>query len=188
MSSVKMINESTLKWMKKALSVGKKALEVKEVPVGCVLVYKDETVIGEGHNLTNHTKNPTRHAEFVAIDQALDWCVNNNLEWLEVFKSTTLYVTCEPCIMCASALRHMAISKCVYGCSNERFGGCGSVLDLSNNNVMNSGWSYSIESDVCADLAITLLKAFYSEENPFAPDPKSKKNRVKTELELLNDT
>ena len=59
---------SHLKWMREALSVGKRALELKEVPVGCVIVYDElDTIIGHGHNLTNVSKNPTRHAEFEAI-------------------------------------------------------------------------------------------------------------------------
>lgn len=177
------INSKYLKWMKQALVVAKKGLEMKEVPVGCVLVYKDEIVIGESHNLTNLTKNPTRHAEFVAIDQALEWCVQNNLEWKEIKESTILYVTCEPCIMCASALRNMGISECYYGCSNERFGGCGSVLEICKSEKSeNPGSSYPVTKGVYADLAIKLLQAFYSGENPTAPDPKCKKQRLKTEL------
>ena len=62
-----LVSSSHLKWMKEALEVAKKALEFKEVPVGCVIVYNDATVIGKGHNLTNVLKNPTRHAEFEAI-------------------------------------------------------------------------------------------------------------------------
>lgn len=174
------MNETRSLWMKQAIRLGKKALEVKEVPVGCVLVYKNETIIGEGHNLTNQTKNPTRHAEFVAIDEALSWCTRNHLDRAEVFHSTALFVTCEPCIMCASALRLLGLSECVYGCSNDRFGGCGSVLDLSGS--VGQGEPFPVVSGVCADLCVNLLKAFYSNENPFAPNPKSKKNRSKAEF------
>lgn len=60
-----------IKWMKEALSVAKKALMAKEVPVGCVIVYNDETIIGSGHNLSNLLKNPTRHAEFSAIGKLI---------------------------------------------------------------------------------------------------------------------
>lgn len=177
------MSANNLKWMKQALVVAKRALEMKEVPVGCVLVYRNETVIGEGHNLTNHTKNPTRHAEFVAIDEALEWCADQKLDWHDVFSSTTLYVTCEPCIMCASALRRMSIAECVYGCSNDRFGGCGSVMDLSSQETgENAGTPFPVTKGVCADLAVKLLQTFYSCENPFAPEPKNKKNRIKTEL------
>lgn len=182
MSSI--VSSNYLKWMKKALEVAKRGLESKEVPVGCVLVYNDETIIGEGHNLTNISKNPTLHAEFVAIDQGLEWCKQKSLEWKEVFKKTTLYVTCEPCIMCASALRNMEISECYFGCSNDRFGGCGSVLNLcSSDHSENSGFPYTVTKGVYPDLAVKLLQAFYSGENPTAPDPKCKKKRLKTELD-----
>ena len=60
---------SHLKWMKEALNVANKALAFKEVPVGCVIVYEDTSIIGQGHNLTNVLKNPTRHAEFEAIGE-----------------------------------------------------------------------------------------------------------------------
>lgn len=175
------INSNNLKWMKKALTIAKKGLEAKEVPVGCVLVYQNETVIGEGHNLTNFTKNPTRHAEFVAIDQALEWCTQNKLDWKNVFRNTTLYVTCEPCIMCTSALRQIGIGQCFFGCSNERFGGCGSVLNICNSNDSDD-LSFQVVKGVEADLAIKLFQAFYSGENMAAPEPKCKKNRLKTEL------
>lgn len=169
-------------WMKQALTIAKKGLDMKEVPVGCVLVYKNESIIGQGHNLTNLTKNPTQHAEFVAIDQALEWCFQKQLDWKDVFKSTSLYVTCEPCIMCTSALRILNIAECVYGCSNERFGGCGSVLSLSSAGSNNHGSDFPVINGIYADSAINLLKAFYSNENPFSPNPKSKKNRTKIEL------
>lgn len=175
--------ENSIKWMKKALLVAKSALELKEVPVGCVLVYKNESIIGQGHNLTNLTKNPTRHSEFIAIDEALKWCSDRSLVWQDVFKETTLYVTCEPCIMCASALRVVHISDCVYGCSNERFGGCGSVLNV-NDDANNAGPVLNVTKGVCSELAIKLLQAFYSNENPFAPEPKVKENRVKTSVNL----
>ncbi|CAF0829994.1 unnamed protein product [Brachionus calyciflorus] len=173
-----------IKWMKEALNVGKKALDVKEVPVGCVIVYQDKEIIGRGHNLTNILKNPTRHAEFQAIDEAFEWCRKNEKNWLNVFEQAVLYVTCEPCIMCASALRRVNLVNCVYGCSNERFGGCGSVLNIStsNNEELNFGKNMTITKGVCEDLAIKLLQSFYACENPFAVEPKSKENRTKPEL------
>ncbi|XP_021114975.1 tRNA-specific adenosine deaminase 2 isoform X2 [Heterocephalus glaber] len=88
-------------------------------------------------------KNPpfqaTRHAEMVAIDQVLDWCHQNGQSPSSVFEHTVLYVTVEPCIMCAAALRLMKIPLVVYGCQNERFGGCGSVLDVASADLPNSG-------------------------------------------------
>lgn len=118
-------------WMKRALIVGQKGLSQGEVPVGCVLVLKEE-VISEGHNEVNATMNATRHAEVVAYDKLLNHCQTNDLNIAEVCQHLTVYVTVEPCVMCACALRLAGICQVVYGCNNERFGGCGSVLDVGN--------------------------------------------------------
>ncbi|XP_073075790.1 tRNA-specific adenosine deaminase 2 isoform X1 [Manis javanica] len=98
--------EETEKWMEEAMQMAKQALENIEVPVGCLMVYNNE-VVGKGRNEVNQTKNATRHAEMVAIDQALDWCHRSGKSPSEVFERTVLYVTVEPCIMCAAALRLM---------------------------------------------------------------------------------
>lgn len=168
------------KWMLEALEVAKSALKLKEVPVGCILLDEDDTIIGRGHNMTNLTKNPTRHAEFESIDQALQWCKDENKDWKDVLSKTKLYVTCEPCIMCASALKLLNIKYWVYGCSNERFGGCGSVLDIAKNNEE----SQTIIKGVCEQEAIKLLQCFYAESNPFAPEPRSKENRKKPKIDV----
>ena len=171
-----------IKWMQEALKVGKSALMVKEVPVGCVIVSQHESIIGSGHNLTNLTKNPSRHAEFVAIDAALEHCSNQGLDWKEVFSQSTLYVTCEPCIMCASALTKVNIKKWVYGCSNDRFGGCGSVLNLVEDEDLNK---IEIVKGICEEDAIKLLQLFYTNENPFAPEPRCKENRKKPNIDHI---
>ena len=118
-------------WMKLALAVAQKGLNQGEVPVGCVLVFKDK-VISEGHNEVNATMNATRHAEMVAYDKLLNYCQADDLSVAEVCQHLTAYVTVEPCIMCACALRLAGICQVVYGCDNERFGGCGSVLNIDN--------------------------------------------------------
>ncbi len=105
------------------------ALSQGEVPVGCVIVYNDK-VIGEGCNEANRTKNATRHAEMLAIEGVREYCRLNNVNCQDVLNHSTLYVTTEPCIMCAMALRFVGIKLVVYGCSNPRFGGCGSVLPV----------------------------------------------------------
>lgn len=75
-------------------------------------------------NDTNRSLNGTRHAEFVAIEQIL------TKHPLEILKETVLYVTVEPCIMCASALRQYGIKAVYFGCANERFGGTGGVMNI----------------------------------------------------------
>ncbi|XP_067901666.1 tRNA-specific adenosine deaminase 2 isoform X4 [Heterodontus francisci] len=125
-------------WMEQALSTAKEALENGEVPVGCLMVYQNE-ILGQGRNEVNETKNATSHAEMVAIGQVLEWCHQKGRDLEEVFGHTVLYVTVEPCIMCAAALRLLNIPLVVYGCQNERFGGCGSVLNIPTDDLQYTG-------------------------------------------------
>lgn len=97
--------------------------------MGCIMVYKNQ-IIGTGRNEVNETKNATRHAELVAIDQVKLWCEKRCLCFEEVLGECCLYVTVEPCIMCSAALRYLGVPKVVFGCANERFGGCGSILNI----------------------------------------------------------
>uniref|UniRef100_A0A8C3KCM9 CMP/dCMP-type deaminase domain-containing protein n=1 Tax=Calidris pygmaea TaxID=425635 RepID=A0A8C3KCM9_9CHAR len=134
---------AALAWMDQALDVANEALENGEVPVGCLVVYNGEA-IGRGRNEVNETKNATRHAEMVAIDRVLEWCKQHNRDYTEVFPQSVLYVTVEPCIMCAAALRLMKIPRVIYGCRNERFGGCGSVLSISSDDMVDSGEPFEV--------------------------------------------
>lgn len=99
------------------------ALTSDETPVGCVFV-KDGEIIGRGMNETNRTLNGTRHAEFVAIAGIL------SKNPISILNETDLYVTVEPCVMCASMLRQYGIRAVYFGCWNERFGGTGGVLNM----------------------------------------------------------
>ncbi|XP_062030367.1 tRNA-specific adenosine deaminase TAD2-like isoform X1 [Rosa rugosa] len=99
-------NDDTLKFMELAIEQAKLALDSLEVPVGCVIV-EDGKVIACGRNQTNETRNATRHAEMEAIDTLLKQWREKRLstsEVAEIFSKCNLYVTCEPCIMCAAAL------------------------------------------------------------------------------------
>ncbi|XP_062857273.1 tRNA-specific adenosine deaminase 2 [Trichomycterus rosablanca] len=162
-------------WMTKAFDMAKDALESGEVPVGCLMVYNNE-VLGKGRNESNETKNATRHAEMVALDQVLEWCRLRDLDPNDVCKHTVLYVTVEPCIMCAAALRLLHVPLVVYGCKNERFGGCGSVLDISSDDLPHTGTSFKCIPGHRAEEAVEILKLFYKQENPNAPKPKVRKD------------
>ena len=101
------------------------------MPVGVVFVRRppDSTtprVLARAHNATNATQNGTRHAELVAIDNIL---LRQRLP-ASVLSECDVYVTCEPCIMCAGALALVRVRRVVFGCRNERFGGCGSILSV----------------------------------------------------------
>ncbi|XP_032398695.1 tRNA-specific adenosine deaminase 2 isoform X1 [Etheostoma spectabile] len=168
-------DEEIERWMSSAFDMAKDALENGEVPVGCLMVY-DDKVVGKGRNEVNETKNATRHAEMVALDQLQDWCCHSNLDVSSVCERAVLYVTVEPCIMCSAALRLLNIPVVVYGCRNERFGGCGSVLDVSSAHLPQTGTTFKCVSGHRAEEAVEMLKTFYKQENPNAPKPKTRKD------------
>lgn len=111
------------KWMKLALGEAQKAFDEGEVPVGA-LVIKDSQIIGKGHNQRERLRDPTAHAEILAITAAAnylgDWRLNG----------CTLYVTKEPCAMCAGALVNSRVEKVVFGCYDESEGCCGSLYQI----------------------------------------------------------
>ncbi|KAK2703277.1 tRNA-specific adenosine deaminase 2-like [Artemia franciscana] len=160
-------------FLNSAFDLAHAALSNGEVPVGCVFVYQNQ-VIATGRNEVNETKNATRHAEMICIDQVVSYCQQKNLDIGEVFKNVDVWVTVEPCIMCASALQQLKIRSVYYGCSNDRFGGCGSVLDVAS--VSDS--FPNVVKGLRELEAINLLKDFYKGENPNAPNPKRKDKTV----------
>ncbi|KAI7825894.1 cytidine deaminase-like protein [Kickxella alabastrina] len=159
--------------MRQALNMAQEALQNNEVPVGCVFIHHPTNKqVGQGRNETNLSKNGTRHAEIVAIDLMI-----HHLKYTrEQFAETDLYVTVEPCIMCAAALRLVGIGRVFFGCGNERFGGCGSVLGVHQGVV--DGREYVAEGGFLKDEAVLLLRQFYIKENTEAPQPRKKANRV----------
>lgn len=118
------------RYMTEALLEAEKALEAGEVPIGAVMVRAGE-IIARGHNLRNTAKNPLRHAEIDVIDAAAaivgDWRLED----------CTLYVTVEPCPMCAGAIVQARIPKVVFGTRNPKAGCSGSVLDILHESRLN---------------------------------------------------
>lgn len=157
--------------------MAEEALAASEVPVGCVFV-RDGIIIAKARNRTNELCNATRHAELEAIDSIMaDRSLTPEISEYPL-SNTTLYVTVEPCIMCASALRQMGIKEVFYGCANDRFGGCGSVLGVNERLPHPTHPSYSATGGYYREEAIMMLRRFYITENTNAPIPKSKANRV----------
>ena len=154
--------------------MAEKALELGETPVGCVIVYGGE-VVGSGMNDTNKSLNGTRHAEFLAITELFSSYSPGILQLAD------LYVTVEPCIMCASALRQYGIRTVFFGCGNERFGGTGTVLSIHSDSML--GPPYPSYGGLYRTEAINLLRRFYIQENEKAPKPLPKRER---ELTLLS--
>ena len=115
--------EQHIKYMKEALKLAKKAYTLGEVPIGCVIVYEDK-IIGRGYNRRNTDKNTLAHAEITAINRASKKIGDWRLE------DCTLYVTLEPCQMCAGAIVQSRITNVVMGCMNPKAGCGGSVLNI----------------------------------------------------------
>lgn len=174
-----------IKWMREAIKVAESALEVPEVPVGCIYVH-DGKIIGKGFNATNITLNGTRHSELVGYDMIRQ---KYGEKTKQIFRETDLYVTVEPCIMCASFLRQMGIRKVFFGCGNERFGGNGSILSINTDIPNKVGENIHIDTPYIAypgilnREAIVLLRKFYIKENKKSPNANNKKHR---RLDLQN--
>lgn len=151
--------------MKYCLQLANEALNVGEVPVGCIFLYEKQ-IIAESRNNVNETRNATRHAERNCVDQVVQKYNN----WKDIFEQVTVVVTVEPCIMCTALLFDLKIPKIVYGCNNDRFGGCGSVLSVPTLYQTQC----ELVSGMLKDEAMNLLKTFYSGVNPNAPPSKVK--------------
>ena len=140
------------RFMAAALALAEAAAEKGEVPVGAVVTHKDR-IIGEGHNLREHAKDPTRHAEMMAIEAAAmamgDWRL----------EETSLYVTLEPCPMCAGAIVNARIPLVVYGCDDPKAGAVRTLYTLLNDERLNH--RAEVIPGVLADRAARLLKAFF---------------------------
>lgn len=115
--------EQHIKYMKEALKLAKKAYALGEVPIGCVIVFEDQ-IIAKGYNRRNTDKNTLAHAEITAINRASKKIGDWRLE------DCTLYVTLEPCQMCAGAIVQSRITNVVMGCMNPKAGCGGSVLNI----------------------------------------------------------
>ncbi|KAL4448642.1 hypothetical protein ABPG75_005861 [Micractinium tetrahymenae] len=120
-------SDDDVRYMRAALQQACIAMEESEVPVGCVVV-RDGRVAATGSNKTNAERNGTRHAEFVAIDSLLAQAGGDPAA--AQFHECELYVTCEPCIMCAGALSLLGFRSVTFGCPNDKFGGNGSILSV----------------------------------------------------------
>lgn len=111
------------KYMRAALKLAKKAAELGEVPIGCVIVYEGK-IIGRGYNRRKTDKNTLSHAELIAIRKASKKMGDWRLE------ECTMYVTLEPCQMCAGAIVQARIPRVVIGCMNPKAGCAGSILNI----------------------------------------------------------
>lgn len=134
-------------YMHLALEEARKALDEGEIPVGAVLVRGDE-VLCRAHNLREQTGDPTAHAEIL--------CMRGGAQILGDWRlrGCTLYVTLEPCPMCAGAMTQCQLDHCVFGASDDRMGCCGSVYDLPGDPVLGAStrWESGVLADACRDV------------------------------------
>lgn len=119
------MEERNIYWMNVAISYAKKAYEMGEVPVGAVIVHRDK-IVGYGYNTREHSKNALDHAEIKAIDMACKALGG----WRLV--DCSLYVTLEPCSMCAGACINARIERIYYGAPDVKYGGFGGVVNLND--------------------------------------------------------
>ena len=139
------------KWMQHALALARQAEQRGEVPVGAILVYRDE-IIGEGWNQPISANDPTAHAEIMALRDAASRLDNYRLP------ETTMYVTLEPCPMCAGAIVHARVARLIYAIDDPRTGACGSVFNLVQTDQLNH--RVDVHNGVLADDCRELIQAF----------------------------
>lgn len=142
------------KYMKEALKQAKKAYRLGEVPIGCVIVYEGE-IIGKGYNRRNTDKNTLAHAEITAIKRASKKMGDWRLE------GCTLYVTLEPCQMCAGAIVQARIPEVVIGCMSAKSGCAGSILNILENPAFNH--QALVTSGVLEQKCREMLQKFFVE-------------------------
>jgi tRNA(adenine34) deaminase len=147
-------DQQDLQFMQQALQLAQQAALAGEVPVGAIVV-KDGVIIGRGGNAPIDSHDPTAHAEINAIRQAAQEIGNYRLV------GCTLYVTLEPCAMCAGAIQYARIARLVYGASDPKTGACGSVIDLMGETKLNH--HTTVTSGVLATECGHMLSSFFSE-------------------------
>ena len=145
--------KSLEKYMRLALREARKAASVGEVPIGAVIV-KDDEVVGRGYNRIECDKDPTQHAEMIAIRKA-----SRKLGARRLI-GCTMYVTVEPCSMCAGAAVLARLDKVVAGAESDKSGACGSVKDILTSDSLNHQVEYvtGVLKDECAELISGFFK------------------------------
>ena len=140
--------------MREALIEAEKAYALGEIPCGAVIVFNGE-IIARAHNTNRMDNNPTRHAEVIAVERAAGHLGNERLG------GCSLYVTKEPCVMCAGAIIHSRIDIVYIGSRDEKYGACGTRFDILG----NTGFNHCPEMvfGICGDETTALIKKFFAE-------------------------
>tara|TARA_S200000501_G_scaffold23645_1_gene20443 strand:+ start:799 stop:1287 length:489 start_codon:yes stop_codon:yes gene_type:complete len=152
MSEINLTQNTHEDWMRKALRLANKAMLEDEVPVGAIVVYKGK-IIGQGYNQCNTLNDATAHAEMLAITAASntlgDWRLND----------CTMYVTKEPCSMCAGAIVNSRIEFLYFGCYDEDYGACGSKFEICGNVSLNT--PAVVRGNLLAGESLALIQEYF---------------------------
>lgn len=146
--------EPDRRWMKLAMKEAERAFDLGEVPIGAVVVRNSE-IVGRGHNLVERLKDPTAHAEIIAITAA---CETLGSKFLD---GCTLYVTLEPCPMCAGAIVWSRVDRLVFGAFDEKAGAASTLYNIPQDPRLNH--RVDVVSGVEADRAAGLMQAFFQQ-------------------------
>ncbi len=146
-------HEADESFMVMALELAAKAERADEVPVGAIVV-RDGEIIGRGHNATISRNDPTAHAEIIALRDAAQHVGNYRLV------DCDLYVTLEPCVMCAGAMMHARIARVIYGAADPKTGACGGVVNLFDEARLNH--HATVTGGVLAEQCGQMLKEFFA--------------------------
>lgn len=139
-------------WMQYAFKEAEKAYEKNEIPIGAVVVFENH-IIGKGHNQVETLRDPTAHAEIIALTSAAEYLSS------KVLLGCTMYVTLEPCSMCAGAIVLAKLDALYFGAYDNKSGACGSVLNITNNKALNH--QLSVTGGIMDDRCGELLRSFF---------------------------
>ncbi len=139
-------------WMQYAYREAEKAYEKQEIPVGAVVVF-DNLIIGKGYNQVETLNDPTAHAEIIAITSAAEYLSS------KVLLGCAMYVTLEPCSMCAGAIVLAKLESLYFGAYDNKSGACGSVLNLTNNKALNH--QLSVTGGIMDEKCGELIRSFF---------------------------
>ncbi len=154
-------NKQDEHYMREAIKAAQIAEENGDVPIGAVIVY-DNQVIGRGYNQREQLRDPTAHAEIIALTQAAAFLDSWRLH------GCTIYVTLEPCAMCAGALVLGRLDRLVYGCEDPKAGACGSLYNIVRDERLNH--RLEVTGGLLADECGRLLQDFFRQRRPNGPD------------------
>ena len=159
-------------FMREALKEARKAFDEDEVPVGAVIVHQNR-IIARAHNQVERLKDPTAHAEMIAITSAANFL---GTKWLN---ESLLYVTIEPCSMCAGALVLARVKEIIYGAPDPKTGACGSIINIAGNKKLNH--RIKVSTGILEEEAAQLLREFFKKKRVTPNNQEGRHHEKQTE-------